>query len=127
MQIGFRFRGWTNHWPPRFFIGSLLRRSELQVLHSIGRPLLIYLAAPNALRHERARGRGRTIEAEASESWLIELDAHRSGEWPGYEGNDVGSLISSATYTITNDGQTPVESLVDQILDHVAKHESGGA
>lgn len=126
MQIGFRFRQWTDNWPRRFFVGSLLRFSELEVLHSIGRPLLIYVAAPNALRHQRARSRGRTIEVEANESWLVELDAHRSGEWPGYESNDIGSLISLTTRTITNDGSSSVDNLVYQILEYVQEHQSGG-
>lgn len=126
MEIGFQFHGWTKEWPQRFFIGSLLRLSEVRVLSQIGHLQFIYIVSPNALRHTRASNRGRRIESGASESWLVELDAHRGGEWPGYESNDLGSLLTLAHYTVVNDGSNSIDVLVNQILKYATEHRQEG-
>ncbi|MFH0856624.1 MAG: hypothetical protein V1860_01870 [bacterium] len=124
LRLGFQFRGWDVNIPQRFFVGNLLRLSEIAELYRIGNPLLVYISVPNRLRHERARWRGRLIEAQASENRLIELDAHRGGEWTGYEANNIGSLVLLAHVIVINDGTSSVESMVDFILDEVSKHEA---
>lgn len=125
LRFGFQFRGWDENMPQRFFVGNLLRLSEIAELYRIGNPLLVYISASNRLRHERVRRRGRMIEMNASENRMIELDAHRGGEWMGYEANDLGSLVLLTHITIVNDGTSSVESMADLILEEVSKHEIG--
>lgn len=123
LRIGFERRGFHKEMPKRLFIGSLLRHEELQYLTNFGRLLLIYISASNRVRHERARLRGRAIEQQASEEKLIELDAHRGGEWPGYETNDVGGLIAQASFTVTNNAYTRVDRVAQRILGYILRIE----
>lgn len=119
LMLGLQYRGWQEQPPRRFFVGSLLRLSEMSYLAAFGKPEIVYVEAPNAIRHDRARRRGRVIEQHATESQLIQLDAHRGGEWPGYETNDVGSLIALSRLTIPNDGTLNASEIVDRICEHL--------
>lgn len=126
LMMGLRDRGWDRLPPKRFFVGSLLRLSEIGTLCEMGNPIFIQIEASNEIRHRRTRERGRKIEADASEDWLVELDAHRGGEWPGYETNDLGTLLSLAKYRINNDGTHPINELVEEILGYVNEIQQKG-
>jgi len=119
MEIGFKYRGWTDSFPEKFFIGSVLRMSEFKKLSLLGMPKVIYIKSSNELRHGRIRKRGRIIEKNAHENWLIELDAHRGGEWPGYENNDVSSLISLAGLVVENNEVMLVDEMVESIINYI--------
>ncbi len=126
LMLSLHDRGWHRAWPRRFFVGSLLRLSEAEELYRIGRPVFIHVTASNEMRHVRVRNRGRRIEVATSDDWLVELDAHRGGEWPGYETNDLGTLVSLAGLTVMNDGTRSVDELVEEILSYVDNNTGGG-
>lgn len=115
LRLAMDTKGYIDNLPPTFYIGSLLRHSEISWLYSLGKPIFIYISASNRIRHKRARRRGREIERQATDSALIELDAHRDGLWPGYETNDVGGLISQSLFTVTNEQDDETKLVADEI------------
>jgi len=107
-------------------VGSLLRHEELLYLSHHGRLVPVFISASNRVRHERTRTRGRDCERVASERELVILDAHRGGEWPGYETNDLGGLVSQERFTVGNNEEDPLETVADDILKYVKGVQKGG-
>jgi shikimate kinase len=99
----------------RIFVGSLLRRSEIDLFAELGKVVLVHIHSPNEARHIRAKNRGREIEKLASNDRLVELDAHRDGLWPEYEQNDLGGLVDLCQYSLVNDKDTSLESLCHDV------------
>lgn len=106
----------VTNMPERLFVGSILRQEEVDMLREIAPVKCIALHCPNNVRHQRARSRGRLIERDAHDSWLIELDAHRAGEWPTYETNDVSTLMANADVSLNSTNDITADHLADEIL-----------
>ncbi len=121
LQLVLQQRGVTAQTQRQIFLGSLLRWSEAELLSCYGRVIFIHLQSTNALRHTRAKIRGREIEKSADQGWLIELDAHRDGLWPTYEQNDLGGLVSLCGYAITNNQDVSPDNLHEQIKEILRK------
>ena len=124
LQLVLHQRGLTAKTRQRVFLGSLLRWSEVELLFHYGKVIFVHVESTNALRHARAKNRGRKIEKEADQSWLIELDAHRDGLWPNYEQNDLGSLIDLCGHTFINDQDSLPSNLYEQIRNTIRKEVS---
>lgn len=127
LQLTLNQRGVTAGTRRSIFLGSLLRMSEVELLSGYGKVTFIHLDATNALRHERARGRGRAIEKVADEAKLIELDAHRDGLWPAYEQNDLGGLVDLCGYAIKNDRDDSPEDIVKSVRGILDKEVEDGS
>ncbi|MCR4278433.1 MAG: hypothetical protein NUV81_00825 [bacterium] len=117
LQLILRKRGVTPQTQRRIFLGSLLRRSEVELLSKYGKVTLLHISSTNFLRHERARNRGRAIEVVADKNRLIELDAHRDGLWSDYEQNDLGGLVDLCKYTVMNDQNTLPDNVGKKVYD----------
>lgn len=121
LQLVLRSHGVTPQTHRRIFLGSLLRRSEVELLCKYGKVTLLHISSPNFLRHERARKRGRAIEIVADDSRFIELDAHRDGLWPNYEQNDLGGLIDLCNHTVMNGQNASADSVGQEVYDFSRK------
>jgi hypothetical protein len=119
LEVVLESTGLSKTLPSKLFVGSVLRQEELDLLAQLAPVKCIALACANKVRHERARARGRAIEKHADDSWLIELDAHRAGEWPNYETNDISTLLANADLTITADNDTTPEQITNEIAAYL--------